>query len=71
MHSCFLRNSFNCLDIINYYLISLRFHKKQKKMSGSNRVMIFLQVTFIIYDLVANVAIDSLARTGSLIFFDA
>jgi len=30
--------------------------------AGSN--MIFLQVTFILYDLVANVAIDSLARTG-------
>ena len=28
--------------------------------------MIFLQVTFILYDLVANVAIDSLARTGKL-----
>ncbi len=32
--------------------------------AGSN--MIFLQVTFILYDLVANVAIDSLARTGKL-----
>ena len=29
--------------------------------------MIFLQVTFILYDLVANVAIDSLARTGNFI----
>ena len=33
--------------------------------AGSN--MIFLQVTFILYDLVANVAIDSLARTGNFI----